>query len=237
MRLLPVATEGELAREAADLVAQALRRRPEAALVCATGRTPLGAYAELARRRLDPGRARVFQLDGYLGVADDDPRSLYGWLDRALLAPLGIAPGQVVRLREDTPEPEAECARYEAAAAQAGGWDLAVLGLGPNGHLGFNEPPSPPDAPTRVVTLSPESLRSNRAYFPPAYPVPERAMTAGMRLILGARRILLLVSGERKRAILRRVLDGPPTQWLPASYLATHRDAWIIADRAALGPE
>lgn len=240
MSLVTAAHYGDLTGKAADLVEDLLRQKPNAAIVCAMGNTPLGLYAELVRRqdqgRVDLHRARVFQLDGYLGVANDDPRSLYAWLDRVFLSPLGIQTHQVVRLHEDCASPQVECARYEAAVAAAGGYDLAVLGLGPNGHLGFNEPPSAPDAPTRAVPLSPASLRSNRAYFPSGYPVPAMGLTAGMRILLQARQVLLLVSGDRKRAILHDVLNEPPTSWLPASYLQTHPRTWIIADRDAVGP-
>jgi glucosamine-6-phosphate deaminase len=227
----------DLAGRAADFIAAAIAEQPGAALVVATGNTPLGAYRELARRRsdgrLDASRVRVFQLDEYLEIAEDDPRSLYGWMRGAFLEPLGVPDSNVVRLRGDTPDPAEACASYVGAVRASGGLDLVILGLGPNGHLGFNEPPSGPDAPTRVVDLTEASVESNAGYWGASDRVPRRALTAGMDLLLAARRTLLLVSGAHKRDILAQALAGPATPWVPASYLRQARDSTVIADRAA----
>ena len=124
---------------------------------------------------------------------------------------------------------------FEIAARLArSGVDLAVLGLGPNGHLGFNEPPSGRDAPTRVVELAPESIRSNARYWGSEDDVPRRAVTAGMSVLMAARTVILVVAGASKRAILREVLEGPVTERVPASFLQRHPRAVVLADRAAL---
>jgi glucosamine-6-phosphate deaminase len=221
-----------LAMAAAALVVATDQARPDAVLLAATGETPMGCYAELARRPFDSSHVRVAQLDEYTGITEVDPRSLYGWMRRSLCDALGIGEDRIIRLRPDGDEASG-CRAYEAAVAAAGGIDLAILGLGPNGHLGFNEPPTDVDAPTREVALTASSIESNGRYF--AEPVPERARTAGMDLILAARRVVLLVSGSRKADILRRVLDAEPTRWLPASRLHQHPDAIVLADAAALG--
>jgi glucosamine-6-phosphate deaminase len=192
----------------------------------------MGCYAELASRSFDSSRMRVAQLDEYVGVPESDARSLYAWMRRSLCEPLRIGDERIIRLRTDG-DASVACRTYDAAVSAAGGIDLAILGLGPNGHLGFNEPPTDADAPTREVALTAASLESNARYWSDG-PVPERARTAGMSLILDARRVLLLVSGAHKADILRGVINGEPTRWLPASWLQLHPDAVVVADRAAL---
>jgi glucosamine-6-phosphate deaminase len=239
MKLLVVDDYQALSRAGADLVADVISSNPDARVVVATGRTPMGLYRELASRRaqghLDTSRLRVFQLDAYLGLGPGDPRSLYGWMRRSFLDPLGISEALVVRLPGDAPDPEEACRAYDRALQAAGGFDLAVLGLGPNGHLGFNEPPCGPDAPTRVVSLTPQSVESNARYWGGPEQVPRRALTAGMAVLLAARRILLLAAGESKADILRRTLEGPITPDVPASYLQTAPGFTVIADRVAAG--
>lgn len=219
---------------AAEMVEETVRANPRAALLPATGNTPVPLYRTLAVRGLSLPDVRIFQLDEYVGVPGDDPRSLYGWLRRILIDPLQVAPSRVTRLRGDARDLQAECASYDRAVTAAGGIDLAILGLGLNGHLGYNEPPSPPDAPTRVVPLSAESRVSAASYWPPGTVTPDRGITAGMDVILSARRVLLLVTGSEKRHILRRVLEGPMEPGVPASFLRAVHGATVIADRDAL---
>ncbi|MBV9281977.1 MAG: glucosamine-6-phosphate deaminase [Chloroflexi bacterium] len=239
MKLLVVDDYQALSRAGADLVADFINARPDARVVVATGRTPMGLYRELAARRgrgqLDASPLRVFQLDAYLGLGPGDPRSLYRWMERSFLDPLGISERRVVRLPGDAPDPEGACRAYDRALQAAGGFDLAVLGLGPNGHLGFNEPPCGREAPTRVVSLTPQSVESNARYWGGPEQVPRRALTAGMAVLLTARRILLLAAGESKADILRRTLEGPINPDVPASYLQTVPGVTVIADRAAAG--
>jgi glucosamine-6-phosphate deaminase len=168
-----------------------------------------------------------------VGVAPTDARAFHGWLRRDVLGPLAIPDERTIWLRGDVADLEAECERYELAVRAAGGIDLAILGLGANGHLGFNEPPSGPDAPTRVVDLAESSLASNARYWGGRDRVPRRALTAGMRVLLAARETVLVVTGAHKRAVLRASLEGPITADVPASYLRTTRRVRVYADRAA----
>jgi glucosamine-6-phosphate deaminase len=226
-----------LAARAARLIADAIAERPDAAIMVATGSTPMATYAELAelRRRgeLDTSRVRAVQLDEYLGLTgDDDPRSLYGWMRRSFTQPLGIDDGRVLRL-DVSGDAEAGCRAFDEAIDAGGGLDLAVLGLGPNGHLGFNEPPSEPGAPSRTIELTRESLASNAPYWGGLEHTPRRAATAGMRVIMQARAVLLLVAGVHKREILARTLDGAPTPDVPSSLLRLRGDVTIVCDAAA----
>jgi glucosamine-6-phosphate deaminase len=226
-----------LGRRGADWLTEAIQAKLEAAIVVATGDTPMGVYRQLAERRsrglIDTSRLRVFQLDAYLGLAPDDRRSLFGWTRRSFIEPLGIRDENIVRLAGDASDPWEACRAYDAAARAVGGFDISILGLGPNGHLGFNEPPSPSDASTRVVDLSPESIASNARYWGGEQHVPRQALTCGMDLLLAARRTLLLVSGAHKHQILHRTVEGPQTPEVPASYLQLAFNVTLLADRAA----
>ncbi|HET7929608.1 MAG TPA: 6-phosphogluconolactonase, partial [Actinomycetota bacterium] len=159
---------------AADVVSEVIEANPAASVVAATGRTPMGLYAELAARRamgLETRRIGVFQLDEYLGLGPGDRRSLFGWMRRSFLLPLGVSDERAVRLPTDG-DLDASCARFDRTIEERGGLDLAILGLGPNGHVGFNEPPSGPDAPSRVVRLSHATIEANARYWGDVAQVP-----------------------------------------------------------------
>jgi glucosamine-6-phosphate deaminase len=238
-RVVVVEDADAFSRAGADVITAVVATRPDASIAVATGRTPMGVYAELVERHagggFDPSSIRPVQLDEYLGLEPEDRRALYGWMRRSFLAPLGIGDERVLRLPTDGDDIAARCAEIDAELDRDGGLDLAILGLGVNGHLGFNEPPSPVNAPTRVVNLSPETIAANGSYWDGAE-VPTSAVTMGMATLLAAREILLLVSGVAKRDILRRVLDGPIDPAVPASAIGAARGAvTIVADREAWG--
>lgn len=220
----------DLSRVAAGEIADVLRATRSARILLATGATPMGTYRELARMigagEVDASHVTAFQLDEYLGIAPDDRRSLGRWALETFVRPLGVPDERFVRLPLD----DAGLREYDDRVREEGGYDLAVLGVGENGHLGFNEPPSDADAPSRVVELSASSRRSNARYWDAGAVVPERAVTVGLGPILRARRILLLVSGEAKRTILRRALFEPPTPDVPASFLRGAGDVVVVAD-------
>jgi glucosamine-6-phosphate deaminase len=226
---LRVVEPGDVAAVGASAVADALAAsgRSEATLMPALGTSALEVYAALGRRP----KLRLVQLDEYV-VPRDDPRSLLGWLRRDVAVPLGVGDERIVALDGAATDPGAACAAYDRAIDAVGGIDVAVLGLGPNGHLGFNEPPSDGSAPTRRVPLAAASLASNARYWP-GLDVPTAALTAGMSTILAARFVLLVVRGTGKHEILRAMLDGPIGPDVPASYLREHPNAIVLADEAA----
>ena len=234
-----VADADHLDRVSADLVTEVIAATPTARIVVATGRTPMGLYASLAARYrmglLDTSSITVHQLDEYLGLAPADGSSLFGWMRRSFLEPLGVPEERVVRLPHEG-DLSAACAAFDGALDARGPLDLAVLGLGPNGHLGFNEPPSDPTSATRVVELSPMTIESNARYWGADAQVPATALTMGMRHILSAGRIVLLVSGASKHQIVHRALEGPVGPDVPASFLQqADGDVDVIVDRAAWG--
>ncbi|CAN5804007.1 glucosamine-6-phosphate deaminase [soil metagenome] len=237
MKLNIVDDYAALSRAGAQLVAAAIREKLDLKLLVPTGNTPLGLYSELAELKaqddFDAGGVTVFQLDEYVGISEDDERSLYGWMRAALLEPLGISQENVVRLHGDATDLDEVCRAYNAAVATHGGFDLALLGLGPNGHLGFNEPGSSASSQTQVIDLTPESVASNTRYWGSSERVPRRALTAGMDALLAAEHVILPVSGEAKRDILERSLRGPIGPEVPASFLQTVPNFTLLADRAA----
>lgn len=238
-RIVVVEDADELGRVGADLVTETIAAVPDAGVVAATGRSPIGLYEELSRRRqaglLDPAGITAFQLDEYLGLEPNDRRSLWGWMRRIFTEPLGVAEDRVVPLPIAGDLAEA-CAAFDRALTARGGLDLAILGLGLNGHLGFNEPPSDPDAPTRGVDLSPSSIAASAGYWHVDLDVPARAVTMGMSALLSSRTVVLLVAGENKRAIAHRALEGPVGPEVPASFLReAPGEVTVVIERAAWG--
>lgn len=233
-----VVASQDIPKAGAAWVVQALAEagRADATLMPALGESALGVYRVLGEARergeLDTRRLRLVQLDEYWDIGPADPRSLLGWLRRDVAGPLDVPDARIVTLDGSARDAAAECRRYDDAVAAAGGIDVAVLGLGPNGHLGFNEPPSAADAPTRFVQLAAASLESNARYWP-GRDCPASALTAGMTTILAARRVLLVVSGAGKRAILDATLTGPITADIPATALRDHPNVTVLADDRA----
>jgi glucosamine-6-phosphate deaminase len=239
LRTMALADADAAGRTAADLVSTVISAHPTASVVAATGRSPEALYAELAARRdagrLDTSRITAIQLDEYLGLERDDRRSLFGWMHRCFIAPLGIPDERVVQLPL-VGDLAAAGAAFDRDLAARGGVELAILGIGHNGHLGFNEPPADADSATRRVELSPSTIEANASYWGDVADVPTAAVTLGLAPLLAARTIVLVVAGRSKREILARALDGPVGPDVPASLLRrAPGDVTVIADRDALG--
>jgi glucosamine-6-phosphate deaminase len=236
MKLFVADSYEALSAMAAGVIAEEVRRQPGLVMLAATGRTPTGTYQDLARLassgELDVSRMRFVQLDEYVGLGPGDDRALLGWMRRILIDPLEVDPERVIAFDDVESDPALSCRDLEQRL-QTTGIDLAVLGLGPNGHLGFNEPPSDASSSTRLVELTEASIDSNAPYWGSRSRVPRRAVTVGMDAILVSRRILLLVSGAAKVDILRRTLEFPASPDNPASLLRLASDVTLVADRQA----
>jgi glucosamine-6-phosphate deaminase len=229
-----------MSEAAADIVTEWARAYPHPVITVPTGSTPLGMYdilaARAARGEVDFSGVEVFCLDEYIGVTPDDPNSLTGWLRQAFLERAGVDPALVHALPVTSSDLDAAATDYERDLAALGGLDLAVLGLGPNGHIAYNEPGSAADSRTRVVDLTPESIAQASAYWQDTVPIPSRAMTVGVQTLRNAGQIVLIVSGSEKEDILRRALTEPPSAEVPASWLRLAGPRLtVIADRAAAG--
>jgi glucosamine-6-phosphate deaminase len=230
----------------ADEIAALLRERARAGrtlvLGLATGRSPAGVYRELVARHraeaLPVAALRTVNLDEYLGLPPNDARSFHAQMRRQLIEPLGLADAQWRIPRGDL-EPArwaAHCAEYARAIRDAGGIDLQLLGLGRNGHVGFNEPGSSRDSRVRVVELAVETREDAAAAFGGLDAVPTRAISMGIADIAAARRLRLLVYGAAKHAALRAALEGAPSDERPLSWLTEHADLHVYTDAAVRAP-
>lgn len=227
-----------VARELAARVGRALAETPDLVVGLPTGRTPLLLYEELvalhAAGRADFSRVRTFNLDEFLGIPPGHPGSYRAFMRRYLFDHVNADPSRTNFLDGAAADPLEECERYEREIDAAGGIGLQILGIGTNGHIGFNEPAPELEARTHRVTLKPETRRSNAALFEgdPAR-VPAEALSMGMGTILQARRAVLIATGATKARCVERLVNGPITTLLPASFLQLHRNAEIYLDQEA----
>ena len=233
-----VADYAALSHLAADIVTRVVNENPGGAITLPTGETPRGMYEELAHRiergDLDFSSIHFFCMDEYLGKGIDDKASLTAWLDNVFLTPANLHGPNIHFVPSEDKNPDQAAATYDAEIAELGGLKLAVLGLGRNGHIAFNEPGSAIDSRTRVVDLTDESRDQNASYYEGGEIIPDQAITIGVGTILDSDLIVLIVSGANKSAILKAVLEGPISEEVPGSFLQTVGDRLIvIADTAA----
>ena len=218
-------------------IARALRATPEIVLGLPTGRTPIPLYRELVRLheagRADFGRATTFNLDEFVGIDGGDPRSYHAFMRRHFFDGVNVPPRHRNVLNGAARDAARECARYERAIRRAGGIDLQILGLGANGHIGFNEPGRALVARTHCTALKPATRRANAALFDRLSDVPREALSMGMATILRARRIVLVATGAAKAGRVKGMVEGAVTPALPGSFLQLHADAAVWLDRAA----
>jgi glucosamine-6-phosphate deaminase len=237
MRVRVFGTAEALACTLALDVSHRVSDKPRMVLGLPTGRTPIPLYRELVRLhrsgRIDFSQATTFNLDEFLGLTADDPRSYRAFMQRHLFDHVNVSPR--VQFLQGTPvDVDRECQRYERAIERVGGIDLQILGLGMNGHIGFNEPARALMARTHLTHLKPATRRANVRFFDNRMnAVPREALSMGMATILHSRRIVLLATGATKARCVQRLIEGPVTPRLPASFLQLHRCAEVWLDRAA----
>jgi glucosamine-6-phosphate deaminase len=224
----------------AQRVADALAREPALVLGLPTGRTSIGVYEQLrelqATGRVDFARAVTFNLDEFAGIPPSHPGSFRSFMDRHLFAHVNLPPTQIHFLNGVAEDPDAECEWYETAIDAAGGIDLQLLGIGSNGHIGFNEPGEELTARTHRVRLAESTRRDNAILFDgDTARVPREALSMGMGTILKAGGLVLMAIGERKAHCVERALRGPISTHLPASFLQLHGQVELYLDRAAAG--
>ncbi|WP_420796229.1 glucosamine-6-phosphate deaminase [Agreia bicolorata] len=238
LRVIVAADPAAAAELAATRILTLLHSKPTAALGVATGSTPSPVYRALSRAQLaeplDLSRARAFALDEYVGIDARLPQSYRSVIDAEVTEPLGFQRSHVSVPDGSAADLAAAARDYEAAIDATGGVDLQILGIGHNGHIGFNEPGSAHDSVTRVVTLTQETRKANARFFDDNIElVPRQAITQGIGTILKARSIVLLAFGAGKAGAVARALEGPIEEASPASALRKHSDVTILLDEAA----
>jgi glucosamine-6-phosphate deaminase len=238
LRITVFSDERALDRQEAARISEALKAKPDLVLGLPTGRTPIRLYHEVgtlfSHGQIDFSRATTFNLDEFFGIPSSHPGSYRTFMEQHLFSRVNVAPERINFLNGGAPDPEAECRRYEEAIAAAGGIDLQLLGIGTNGHIGFNEPARELAGRTHRVTLKASTRRSNMALFGGELSrVPTEALSMGMVTILHARQVVLLATGKSKARCIQRLVNGPLTPKLPASFLQLHRDVELVLDQAA----
>jgi glucosamine-6-phosphate deaminase len=230
--------ERDLARTLAGQIGEAIGRNPDIVLGLPTGRTPIRLYHELgtmhAKGQADFSRVTTFNLDEFLGVGPDHPGSYRAFMQQHLFSRVNVPERHINVLNGIAPDPVEECARYERAITAAGGIDLQLLGIGTNGHIGFNEPARELTGTTHRVVLKASTRHSNAALFGGKEDdVPREALSMGMATILRAGRIVLIATGKSKAGCIERAVHGSITTRMPASFLQLHRNVELWLDQPA----
>lgn len=239
MEVIIRSSREEAEKLTAAILATAVETKPDCVLGLATGRTMEAVYADLARlhreRGLDFSRVSTFNLDEYIGLAPEDANSYRYYMQKHLFGHINIDVQRTHLPNGMTSEIKQEGAHYEAQICYCGGIDLQLLGIGEDGHIGFNEPLSSFASRTRDVTLTPETMAQNSPQFPRPEDMPRRAFTMGVGTILEAQRIVMLVTGAAKARVLAAAVEGPLAAFVPASALQLHQNVVVIVDAAAAG--
>tara|TARA_B100000676_G_C18007793_1_gene804823 strand:+ start:118 stop:900 length:783 start_codon:yes stop_codon:yes gene_type:complete len=237
MEVVILKSAGDANRVAGTLVGNAVRNNPELVLGLATGSTPIGLYEDLVRQHknegLDFGRVKTFNLDEYAGLAADHEQSYRHFMRAHLFDHINVVRENVHipdGLAADIPQ---HCKEYEEAILAAGGIDLQILGIGANGHIGFNEPTSSLVSRTRIKSLTKHTIQENARFFGGPESVPRHVITMGIGTIMEARQVILMAFGEKKARAIADMIEGPLAAYVPASMLQMHPNTKVFLDEKA----
>ena len=238
MRIYKAKDYEEMSRKAAGIVSAQIIMKPDCVLGLATGSTPVGLYKQLIEwyrnGDLDFSGVRTVNLDEYKGISRDNDQSYYYFMHQNLFDHVNIPAGNTHLPDGMEPDSEKECRRYEELIQSMGSVDLQLLGIGHNGHIGFNEPADAFDKLVHCVNLTQSTIEANKRFFASAEEVPRQAYTMGIQTIMRSKKILIIANGEGKADIVRDAFFGPITPMVPASVLQLHNDVTLVADEAAL---
>lgn len=238
MKIIAAKDYTDLSRKAANIISAQVIMKPDAVLGLATGSTPIGAYKQLIewyeKGDIDFSKVMSVNLDEYLGLSGSHQQSYRAFMDHNFFDHINIKKENTFVPNGLAENADQECSRYNNIIKNIGGIDLQILGIGGNGHIGFNEPGAAFEKETHLVTLTESTRLSNARFFSSIEEVPTHAITMGIRNIMLAKKILLLASGEKKAQALYDSFFGPVTPLVPASILQLHNDCTVIADGPAL---
>ncbi|MEG0215867.1 MAG: glucosamine-6-phosphate deaminase [Hungatella sp.] len=238
MRLYKAKDYKDMSRKAANIISAQVITKPDCVLGLATGSTPIGTYQQLIewyrKGDLDFSQIHTVNLDEYKGLTRDNNQSYYYFMYHNFFKDINVDLAHTNIPNGTEPDSDKECTRYDHVIEEVGGIDLQLLGLGHNGHIGFNEPEDQFPKLTHCVDLQESTIEANKRFFANIEDVPRQAYTMGIQTIMQARTVLLVVSGEDKAQILHDVLCGPVTPRVPASILQMHNNVIVVADEAAL---
>ena len=237
MKLFVCKDYDAMSKKAADIVASVITLKPDCVLGLATGSTPVGMYTRLAEMnregKLDFSEVKTYNLDEYYPIKPTDDQSYRYFMNKNLFNHINIHMSNTHVLNGEAEDADAECAAYDEAIEEAGGIDIQVLGIGNNGHIGFNEPAAELTAATHKQELTENTIEANSRFFASANDVPKHALTMGMAPIMKAKRIIILINGKNKHAALTEMLSGKITTSNPATMLALHSDVTVVCDEDA----
>lgn len=238
MRIVRATDYQDMSRKAANVISAQVILKPDSVLGLATGTTPIGAYKQLAvwnhKGDCDFAEVSTYNLDEYRGLTHEDPQSYHYFMRENFFDHINIDLGNTHVPDGANPNAEEACAEYDRLVAKAGYPDLQLLGLGQNGHIGFNEPDECFSKGTHMVNLTESTIKANSRLFEREEDVPRQAYTMGVQTIMYARMILMIASGENKAQAVHDMIYGPVTPACPASILQLHHHCIVIADEAAL---
>ncbi len=238
MNIIKATDYNDMSRKAANIISAQVILKPNSVLGLATGSSPLGLYSELVKRYkqgdLDFSQVKSVNLDEYMGLTHDNPQSYYYFMNENLFGHINIVPENTHVPDGTAANAEQACAEYEKVIQSLGGIDLQLLGLGNNGHIGFNEPGTAFEQHTHCVELTESTIQANSRFFEKLEDVPTKACTMGIKSIMMAKKILIIVNGKGKADIVHKAFFGPVTPQVPASILQMHPDVTLVADEEAL---
>ena len=238
MKIIRTRDYADMSRKSANIISAQVILKPDSVLGLATGSSPVGTYEKLIdwcnKGDIDFSHVRTVNLDEYVGLTKENPCSYYYFMYENLFKHVNIDLNNTNIPNGMAPDVEKECKRYDQLIADLGQIDLQLLGLGNNGHIGFNEPCDIYRKSTFCVDLAPSTIEANSRFFNSVEETPRRAFTMGIGSIMSAKKILLVVHGEAKAAILKEAMEGPITPAVPASVLQLHNDVTIVGDEGAL---